>query len=94
MTLFSVRLILSLLQKILTINSVNLVQHDDLRVTQILATHSYSLKNFKLRQYSLTRVQKYRTPVPSEIEFFRTFASVYVCARAKKPKLFAAPQLV
>ena len=50
------------------------------------------VQNKKLRQFSLTWVQK--NQAPSAIEYTRTFASVFFRAKAKKIKLFAVLQLL
>ena len=60
----------------------NLIQSDDLGVTQILATHYDCSKQYNLRQFRLTQVQKC-TQASTKIECTRTLA-VFFRAKAKK----------
>ena len=82
MILFSVRIIFSLVQTATTITSETLLQPDDRRFTQLVATHYDCSKQYNLRQSSLTRVQKCNK-APSETEYTRIFALVFIRAKAK-----------
>ena len=76
MILFSVKIISSLLQIANTITSENLIQPDDLRITHSLATHYDSWKEYNLRHFSLSLVQKC-TGAPSENNYTKESSSVY-----------------
>ena len=65
MILFSVIFFSFLLQTVNT--SKRLIQADDPRITQLLASHYDCWKQYNLKQFSLTRVRKC-TQVYSEIE--------------------------
>ena len=67
MILFSVLIIFSLLPTATTITHENLVQLDDPRVTQLIATHYDCSEQYNLRHVTFTRVQKC-TQAPSQIE--------------------------
>ena len=58
MILFSVILHFSLLQIADANTSEKLVQPDDPRITQLLATHNDRSKQYQLRQCSLNRLQE------------------------------------
>ena len=92
MILLSLVLVFSFLQSGHTTTSENLVQPDDPRVTRLQTTQSGCSEQNNLRPFSLTRVQKC-TEVNSANDYNRTFASVFVRAKAKRLKLFAALQL-
>ena len=64
-----------------------MIQPDDPTITQLLATHYDCSKQYNLRQFSLTRVQKC-TQTDSEIEYTRTYALVVNRPKAKKLKIF------
>ena len=65
----------------------NFLQSYDTRNTQLLATHDDCSKQYNLRQYSLTWVQK-GTQAPSETDYTRTFGSGFTRAKAKRNKTF------
>ena len=69
------------------ITSENLIETNDPRITQLLATHYDCSIQYNLRQFSLTWVQKC-TQAPSEKEFTGNFASVFIRAKVKKIKAF------
>ena len=56
--LFSVIFIFSMLQIADAITSENLIQPDDSLITERLATHYDCSKQYNLKQFSFTRVQK------------------------------------
>ena len=85
--LLSITFQFSLLQNADAIISVLLIQPDDPTFTQLLATHYDCSKQYNLRQFSSTRVQKC-TQTDSEIEYTRTYASVVNRPKAKKLKIF------
>ena len=80
-----------MLQTAKAITSGNLTQPDDSWITQLLRTHYECSRQYNLRQFSLTRVQKC-TPAPSEIENAGTIAAVFIRAKGKSLELFAALQ--
>ena len=69
MILLSVILNSSLLKLADAFLSESLMQLDDPRITQLLATHSDCSKQYKLKQFSLTRSKNF-TLAPTEIELF------------------------
>ena len=80
MILFSVFILFSPLQTVTTITSKKLVQPDDPRITQLLATNYGCYKQKNPRQFSFTRVQKC-IQAPPESENTRTLASVFFPAK-------------
>ena len=82
MLLLSVKFNFSSLQIADAITCENLIQPDDPRINQILATHYGCSKQYNLIQFSSIRVQN-STRAPSEIEYTTTFASVIIRAKAK-----------
>ena len=62
--------------------SKNLIQIGDHRITQLLAIHCDCSEQYNMKQFSLTRLQKC-TQSPFEIEYTRTFASVFIGAKSK-----------
>ena len=87
MILFSVVINLSLLLIVDAITSENLTQPDDPRITQLPATHYECSKQNNLRQFCLNWFRKC-TQDTSGIEFSRTFAPVFIRAKAKTKKVF------
>ena len=67
--------------------SKNLIQIGDHRITQLLAIHCDCSEQYNMKQFSLTRLQKC-TQSPFEIEYTRTFASVFIGAKSKRNKKF------
>ena len=92
MILLPVILIFHLLQTANTTISENLIHPVDPRIAQLLATHDDGSKQDHPRQFSLTPVQKY-TQAPSEIEYKRTFASVFVRQKANSEQTKNRTQL-
>ena len=86
MILVSVILHFSSLQIADALTSGHLDQTDDPGSTQFLANHYDYYKQYNMRQFNLTTVQKC-TQASSAIEFTRTFPSVFVRAKAKRSKI-------
>ena len=93
MILFSVILNSSLLKLADAIFSGNSIQLDDPRVNKLLATLSYFSNPYKLKQFRLIRSHNC-TQAPSEKESTRTFATVFVRARAKRRTTFRSSATV
>ena len=87
MILFSVVLLLYLLQIAATMTSENLMQLDDPRITQLLFTQFESSKHYNVTQFSSTWVQKNTQALP-EIRHNKTFASAFIGANAKRIESF------
>ena len=85
--LFSVKLFFFLLQTINTITPEKLIQLNDLRIIQLLATLYDCSEQYNPRHFSVTRVHKWNQ-APSANEYTRTFASVYIHAKVTRVKTF------
>ena len=83
MILLSVIFNFSSLQIADAITSENWFQPDNPRIFQLLATLYDCSKQYNVRQFGWTRVQKC-TQAASENEYTRTFASVFARAKAKR----------
>ena len=87
MVLFSVRYFFSSLQIANAISSEKLIRTDDSWLTQLLATHNDCSEQYNMKQISLTPAQKC-TQAPPEIEYTRSFASVFIRPKAENFKPF------
>ena len=88
-----VKPVLSLLQTAKTVASKNLIQLEHPWITQLLSTQNSCSKQYNLRPFSLTRVQKYNK-ASSEIDYARIFAFVFDRAQGSRIKVFRCPATI